>query len=143
MIDERVLFARAAERFDPPRDAYERFQRREDRRQRNRRAGTIVVAIVVMAIVFGSIARAIGGGQRERPVTPAPSAGIFDPVRGWIAYFDPSVVPVSAVDPSGGVPPVDLAGDAPPLAWSPDGAHLLLRDGSVVNPDGSVVRVVQ
>jgi WD40 repeat protein len=142
MIDERDLFARAAERFDPPRDAYERFQRREDRRQHNRRAGTIVVAIVLMAIVFGGIARAIEGARRERPVAPAPSAGIFDPVRGWIAYFDPSVGHVQAVDPSGGVPPVDLPGDSPPLAWSPDGAHLLLRDGSVVNPDGSITQAV-
>ena len=141
MIDERDLFVRAAERFDPPEDAYQRFVLREDRHQRNRRTGALVVAIVVIALVFGGIARAILRAQRQRPITPPP-AGIFDPVRGWIAVGDQSGI--EAINPKKPSQNVLLTGETgDPLEWSHDGQQLLVNDGPrgalwILHSDGSI-----
>ena len=71
MIDDREPFVRAAERFDPPPDAYQRFQRRGDRHRRNQRIAAAVVAIAVAAAGFGVLARA----NRTQPIsTPTPPA---------------------------------------------------------------------
>ena len=43
MIEERDLFERAAQRFDPPVDALERLFVQRDRRQRSRRVEPLVV----------------------------------------------------------------------------------------------------
>ena len=140
MIDERDLFARAAERFDPPRDAYQRFQRREDRRQRNRRVGAVVLAAVLVAAVFGGIGLAIMDGRRHETIAPPPS--MFDQVRGWIAVGDHSgIEAVNPDQPRQTVLLTDRTGV--PLAWSHDGQQLLLTDGPggalwVLHSDGSI-----
>src|SRR5215467_4793806 len=75
MIDDRDLFAKAAERFDPPADAYRRFQRRGDRHRRNQRILSAVVAIVVAIAGLGVLVRA----NRGEPVsTPTPPASVGD-----------------------------------------------------------------
>jgi len=142
MIDERDLFVRAAERFDPPEDAYQRFVAREDRHQRNRRTGAAVAAILVIALVFGGIALAILQAQRQRTVSPPPPAGIFDPVRGWIAVgTDKGIEAINPDQPSERVLLTKEMGT--PLQWSRDGQQLLAapEDGYplwVLHSDGSV-----
>src|SRR5262249_25000571 len=74
VIDERDLFVRAAERFDPPADAYLRFQQREDRHQRYRRVGAVVVGIAVVVALAGGFVAAWRGAQRQKPITtPRPT----------------------------------------------------------------------
>src|SRR5215831_4207558 len=143
MIDERDLFVRAAERFDPPEHAYQRFVAREDRHQRNRRTGAIVVAIVVIALAFGGIARAILRAQRQQTITPPP-AGIFGAVRGWVVVgTSKGLVAIDPNDPTRRV--VLRRGVSNPIAWSRDGTELLfgqMASGGglgVLHADGTVV----
>jgi len=150
MIDERELFERAAARFEPPTDAFDRFVDRRRRVQRNRRITAGVIALLVAAAAAGSLGYEI----RSAPpvVQPAPpGVGIFEPMRGWIAYVDQrdlSASPrsLSAADPSGVSPPVRLPiGDDPgaPIAWSSSGDRLLLSDGVVIDGDGSRATIVR
>lgn len=150
MIDERELFEQTAARFEPPTDAFDRFVDRRRRVQRNRRITAGVIALLVAAAAAGSLGYEI----RSAPpvVQPAPpGVGIFEPMRGLIAYVDQrdlSASPrhLSAADPSGAAPPVRLPiGDVPgaPIAWSPSGDRLLLSDGVVVDGDGSTATIVR
>src|SRR5262245_18317046 len=145
MIDERDLFLRAAERFDSPPDAYQRFVAREARHQRNRRTGAAAVAIVVMALVFGGIAGAILRAQRQRPISPPPPAGIFAPVRGWITVGTEKGI--EAINPDRPAESVLLTKErGVPLQWSHDGQQLLVADGPggtlwVLHSDGSIDRL--
>jgi WD40-like Beta Propeller Repeat len=141
MIDERDLFVRASQRFDPPTDAYERFNHRRDRRRRNQRLGAFVVAVVVAVAVFGGIARAIQGARRTKPIAPTPT--LFDQVHGWIAVGTRSGI--EAIDPDHPSRRIPLTTEAGiPLAWSNDGSLLLVSDSngwSVLRSDGSLTHV--
>lgn len=66
MID-RKLIETAADRFDPPADAFERFTRRHGRKRRNRRIATAVLAMVVAAAAIGGLAKTFFAG----PIRPA------------------------------------------------------------------------
>jgi hypothetical protein len=149
MIDERELFERTAARFEPPTDAFDRFVDRRRRVQRNRRITAGAIALVIAAAVAGSLGYEI----RSAPpvVEPAPpSAGIFEPMRGWIAYVDQNDRSItgghlSAADPSGDAPPVRVPIGDPgaPIAWASSGGRLLLSDGVVIDGDGSKTTVVR
>src|SRR5437867_2172895 len=76
MIEDRDLFVRASLRFDPPPDAFERFSRRRNRRRRNQRIGTTVVALMVAVAALGTLARALRTTQPVATPTP-PVAATF------------------------------------------------------------------
>lgn len=145
MIDDRELFERAAQRFDPPRDSFERFTRRQHRRRRNQRIGAAIVAIVVAALLFGGIARAIVTADQEQPVTP-PSTDIFARVHGWIAVGTSKGI--EAIDPDDPQSSIHLSKEVcNPIGWSRDGRQLLCTTEpepggvSVLRADGTVVRL--
>src|SRR5919106_1481085 len=67
VIDQRERFERAFELFDLPERAMARLGARRQRKERNRRVGTAVVAIAVAAAAFGGLARAFLSGPEPRP----------------------------------------------------------------------------
>jgi Tol biopolymer transport system component len=80
-MSDRELLERAASRFDPPGDAFERFTHLRDKRQRNKRIGAGVVAVVVIAIVAVGMSRALRHGESTRrpagpPVVISPSVKV-------------------------------------------------------------------
>lgn len=98
------------------------------RRARARVALTLAAsAATVVALIVGS---AVGlrelAGPGPRPATEGPTR-IFDEVRGWIAFRRGS--DIVAVDPANPQRMVTIAPaeGADPIAWSPDGRHLLLH----------------
>jgi Tol biopolymer transport system component len=79
-MSDRELLERTASRFDPPDDAFERFTRLRDKRQRNKRIGAGVVAVVVIAVVAVGMSRALRHtGSTRRPA--GPPTGISPSVR--------------------------------------------------------------
>jgi hypothetical protein len=61
------LFERRASRYEPPADLFDRVLDRHRRRDRNRRVGTAVVALVVASAAIGVLARAFMGGAGTQP----------------------------------------------------------------------------
>lgn len=147
MIDERELFERTAERFEPPPDAFDRFTKRRVRRQRTRRVSAGVVALAIALAVAGWLGETV----RSAPdVTPAPPThGIFDAMVGRIAFTSErdlrrtSQHHIAGADPIGVSAPAEIPVDAfaMPVAWSRDGEQLLLSDGTILRSDGSTVRI--
>jgi hypothetical protein len=66
------LLERRASRYAPPSDLFDRVLDRRRRRDRNRRVGTVVVAMVVAATAIGVLARAFLSGSEPRPANPTP-----------------------------------------------------------------------
>jgi dipeptidyl aminopeptidase/acylaminoacyl peptidase len=121
------------------------------RRARHRVALTIGAAVVaVVALALGSVVavRSISASPPARPANPP--SDVFTRVHGWIAYKDgPDLM---AVDPAHPTNRISLGpSDRSPMAWSRDGARLLLGFGpgkfgnryglSVLNADGSRIRL--
>jgi sugar lactone lactonase YvrE len=80
MIDERDLLERAAERFAPRVDAFERFSERRERHRRNQRLGAGIVAAAVILLLAGAVAWAIRSPQHDVPATPR----LVPPPGGWV-----------------------------------------------------------
>ncbi|MFL5796427.1 MAG: TolB family protein [Actinomycetota bacterium] len=59
MIDEREIVRRAVEQLAPPEPSFERLSRRRDRRQRNRRIGSAVVALVVVGATVAGLVQVL------------------------------------------------------------------------------------
>lgn len=140
MIDERDLFERAAARFDPPTDAFERFTDRQERRQRNRRVAGAVVSAIVVLLMAAAVLWSLSKTEED---IPAPPPDVFAPVHGWIARGGPNSV--EAIDPADPTQTRVLSErEGMPLAWSPDGSELLVLGGSnlvVLKSDGTETTV--
>jgi len=144
MTSDRSLLERQIERVELRPFTLERFHRRRQRKDRNRRIGSAVVALAVAAAGIGVLARAFS--SRTVPASD-PFLGVFEPVAGRIVYvnegidrgYDPGLW---AVDPSGpsdtteGLSVADDVAstlvqlapeDAIPLGWSSDGTELLFK----------------
>lgn len=67
MAELHDLLERRASRYAPPSDLFDRVLDRRRRRDRNRRVGTVVVAMVVAATAIGVLARAFMWGAETRP----------------------------------------------------------------------------
>jgi hypothetical protein len=67
MPELRDLLERRASRYAPQSDLFDRVLDRRRRRDRNRRVGTVVVAMVVAATAIGGLARAFMWGAGTRP----------------------------------------------------------------------------
>jgi WD40-like Beta Propeller Repeat len=111
------------------------------RRAAARKVLTIAAALLIALLAIGLLVRAFRATS-EMPAS-RPSTGIFNPVQGWIAALD-DAQQLRAVDPTGFQQSIELPAPAgsPPIMWSPDGTHLLLGDGSMVNADGTITRVL-
>lgn len=121
MIDERDLFERAAQRFDPPVDALERLFVQRDRRQRNRRVKSGIVAVALALIAGFALAKAFGS---IRPEVPA-----VRPPFGTIAFSRSVGGPgtqLYAIGPEGVVRLLVSRTDT--LSISPDGSRVLYSD---------------
>jgi len=166
MADLKTLVHSEMDRAGSPSYSFEDLSRRRARRQRNRRMGAAVLAIIVAAVSFAALIstfRTVERPANEPTPTPTPE-GIFADVGGWIAYGNDRVkqgpVGIWAVDPTRPNDPearIQLS-ERPgePLAWSSDGSKLLIlrtRDQEdkawppgqglfVLNADGTETRVV-
>jgi hypothetical protein len=67
------LLERRASGYGPPPDLFERVLDRRRRRDRNRRVGTVVMAMAVAATAIGVLARAFMWGAGTRPADQTPS----------------------------------------------------------------------
>jgi hypothetical protein len=67
------LLERRASGYEPPPDLFDRVLDRRRRRDRNRRVGTVVVALAMAATAIGVLARAFMGGAGTRPADQTPS----------------------------------------------------------------------
>ena len=67
------LLERRASRYEPPPDLFARVLDRRRRRDRNRRVGTVLVALAMSAAAIGGLARAFMGGAETRPADQTPS----------------------------------------------------------------------
>jgi hypothetical protein len=128
MNDTRELLERVGGRFAFPDEAFERLERRRDRKRRNRRIGAVALATILALMSFVALTRAFRGAERpaDEP-TPKPQ-GIFSEVGGWIVYGDRDGI--WAVDPTRPDDPnsrIQLSTErGRPLAWSSDGSKLLI-----------------
>ena len=86
MNDTRELLERVGGRFAFPDEAFERLERRRDRKRRNRRVGAGALAIILALVSFVAVTRAFRTVElpADEP-TPKPQ-GIFSEVGGWIVY---------------------------------------------------------
>lgn len=129
MNETRDVLERVGERFDFPDHAFERMLRRRDRRQRNRRVGTIVVALAAAAVAIGGsieVLRSINSKTATQPggdgriVFVAP--GNCRPVnRLFTMAPDGTDIKRLVARPNAEYP-----------HWSPDGSKVAFDDGSVV-----------
>jgi hypothetical protein len=71
MIEERELVERAVRVLHPPQPSLERLIRRRDRKRRNQRIGTVVMALVIAVVAIGAALSAL----RERP-SPSPASTV-------------------------------------------------------------------
>jgi hypothetical protein len=67
MANDRSLLERQMERVELRPFTLDGFHRRRERKQRNRRIGTAVVALAMVAAAFAGLARALTSGRETRP----------------------------------------------------------------------------
>ena len=122
------LLEREGQTVDLEPGNFERLIQRRDRKARNRRIATAMLAIVIALASFAVLMRAFRTAERPaQEPTPEPQ-GIFSDVGGWIAYGNR--FGIWAVDPTH---PADSPNSqiqlsterGTPLAWSSDGSKLL------------------
>jgi WD40-like Beta Propeller Repeat len=155
MPSARTTLERIGDRVPVPEPAFERLLRRRDRKRRNQRVTAAAIAVILALVSMSILVRSFRGTQRPaNEPTPAPTPqGIFADLGGWIAYGNRHVkqhdsVPgrpegplgIWAVDPARPNDPearIQLSDPGEPLAWSSDGAKLLIwrrRQGPVGTP---------
>ena len=133
MIDERDLFERTIQRWSPPEPSFERLLRRRDRRRRNRRIGSAVVALLVTAGVAVGLTGSFRSGRPAPAVSP-PTLGLQRNER--IAFVSPGQGQgrdrLYTTDAGGtGVGRI-TSGNAEYPDWSPDGLAVAFDDGRVI-----------
>jgi Tol biopolymer transport system component len=167
MPSDRSVLESQIERVELRPFTLDRFHRRRQRKERNRRVGSAMLALVVAVVAIGGLLRAFSSST-----VPGDELGLFTPVAGRILYVNEGTDVgydrgIWAVDPNGpsdttdgpGVAddvastlvPLGL-GDAIPLGWSSDGTELLFMrtDGDslfpreylyILHADGSETRL--
>ena len=102
MNDTRELLERVGGRFAFPDGAFERLERRRDRKRRNRRiaAGALGLAVGLAAILIGS---SLIRSNQSVPVQPAPTTELRPVLReGEVLVEGNGLGQVDAIDPSTG-----------------------------------------
>jgi Tol biopolymer transport system component len=81
MSDTKELLERARRQFPPSGDVMDALVRRRDRKRRNRRIGSAVVALVMVGAVAVALGEAFlaGQGKPAQKPTPSPSATVQGP----------------------------------------------------------------
>jgi outer membrane protein assembly factor BamB len=115
MIDDRERFERASLRFDPSQGGLERLLRRRDRRRRNRRIGSAVMALIIAVAATGTLIATFKSG-RTVPATPTLTPTTVSDLKPvWTARLD-GQAPGQFLSYGGGVdwrrplPPVVVGG---------------------------------
>lgn len=73
MSDERALLERVGERFDFPEEAFDRLLRRRNRKVRNQRIASGVVAVIVSVLAIAGLLRALATRETgDRTILPEP-----------------------------------------------------------------------
>ena len=88
MIDDRERFERASLRFEPPQGGLERLLRRRDRRRRNQRIASAVMALIIAVAATGTLIGGIqvradraGNSNTDADNRERPEAGVDRPPR--------------------------------------------------------------
>lgn len=115
MSEYRTLIDRVAERATPPHDAFERLTGRREKRHRNRRIGTALLAIVVAAVGLSGLLLAIGHTTRPPLLVTPPTVAAVAPL--WPQY---------STDQAGYAQERADAGD-PAFTWLLDPAQVATR----------------
>jgi len=111
MSDARELLRRGVGDYVPQPDGFERVLQRRERKQRNRRVGAGVVAVVIVAI-----GAAIFISQYRN--NPTPATPVLRPPSGWFVFSATERGPASRESPRDlfvageGVTPMRIAGQA-------------------------------
>jgi dipeptidyl aminopeptidase/acylaminoacyl peptidase len=155
MSEYTDVLEQARKQFPPSEGGFERLTRRRNRKQRNRRIGTAVVAVALTLVAILGLARAFRGDTRP---ASEPTPGRHKPNR-VTAWFEAArgriVVPVRtaqgstdpvAIDPLGRAKPATLTGtNGVAIGFSRDGRRLLLAEGIgnlvVLDSDGKMTPV--
>lgn len=143
MNDQRDLLERVGERFDFPEDSLGRLLRRRERKLRNQRIGSALLAVVVSLLAIAGLLRAFDGS--EKTGEPAPSlTPFFGPVASDASFVN---VRTGAATP---LPESIMSMGGREFSASFDGTQVAFsaRDRSYVrqiyvsNVDGSDIRQV-
>ncbi len=121
MTDYRSVLERDLRRVGPPAFTLDDVARRRDRRQRNRRIGTAVLALAVAAAAIGGVVRAFRVGETPRPANLPSTADAWSRVP-----LEPATnahqVWVNAITPGGpGLVAAGFADDQAAVWTSSDG----------------------
>lgn len=134
------------ERSVPERRSFVHFERSRQRRARNQRIGTVIVAALLSVAAIALVSRALGNVGRVPAVPPGPAGLILfgerDPRVGQAHWF--------TARPDG-TDLTDLHMTATCAVWFPDGTKILITNDAavgpsaplrpaVINPDGSGLR---
>jgi Tol biopolymer transport system component len=138
VIDDRDLFDRAVTHFAPPDRSFERLVARRDSKQRNKRIGAGVVALVVAVVGLGVAFRAFDGSHRT-PAVPSPSPLANNGDITFLGRDSADLASLYNVDLAGGAPGKLLDASCGPgngdtascaavgitsVDWSPDGSRI-------------------
>jgi hypothetical protein len=83
------LFERAAQRFDPPVGAWEGLGRRRDRKRRNQRIASAVLALIIAVVAIGGLFSSFRRGVHHEPASPTITpSNVSDLKLVWSANLD-------------------------------------------------------
>ena len=112
MIDEREVFERSFQRYEPEGGSFERLQRRRDRKRRNQRITAGVVGIAVFVVVAWGLGTRVGQdstapagqptGNHVRKITHVPGKTAEDVATDFVnetAFFETDLAVRHLVDP--------------------------------------------
>ncbi len=135
MSDTKALLERARRQFPAEGDVMDALVRRRDRKRRNRRVGSAVVALVMVGAVAVALGEAFlaGKGKPAYEPTPSPSATVASTTGAVVVGLDGTVRAHLPNIPS----------YASSLVMAPDGRTIAFSTGSrigVVGIDGTHLR---
>jgi len=119
------------------------------RARRRRRLYGVAASVAVIAVIAGIVGfNGAGSSPADRAAvdaaagSPAGDLGVFEPMRGWIAFSD-GAGGIGAVDPNNPssrrtvlANPEGITDDVRPTGWSTDGTQLELEGVGMKDPAG-------
>ena len=127
---------RISRRVPVPQPAYERLMRRRDRKQRNRRIGSAVLALVIATVMAVVVAKTLGNLERRVPASRPPMGTIV-----FSRAVADSPTHLLTIGPDGVLNRLPT-GRMDTESISPDGSQVLFTDYSPSRADGILPAVV-